>query len=103
MFAGVARSKGRPRDKHTPYYVVVPKFFEQGYLADGGGGCAFFRIQVDFLQGDNLVGCARTALMHRRDESEAAINRFGPTLYTVAYVPSPSFSSCRESERRKIK
>jgi hypothetical protein len=37
------------------------EFFHQRDLADGGGGSAFFGVEVDFLQGDELAGLAVAA------------------------------------------
>jgi hypothetical protein len=37
------------------------EFFHQRDLADGGGWRAFFGVEVDFLQGDELAGLAVAA------------------------------------------
>jgi hypothetical protein len=35
--------------------VVVLEFFHEGDFADRGGGCAFFRVEVDFFEGDGAA------------------------------------------------
>lgn len=41
--------------------VFVLELFHQGDLADGGRRCAFFRVEVDFFEGDKLAGLAIAA------------------------------------------
>ena len=41
--------------------VFVFEFFHQGDLADGGRGGAFFGVEVDFFEGDELAGLAVAA------------------------------------------
>ena len=35
-------------------YVVVLEFFHEGNLADSGRWSSFFRVEVDFLEGDRI-------------------------------------------------
>lgn len=42
--------------------VLMLELFHEGDFADGGGGGAFFAIEVDFLQGDEFTGLAVAAL-----------------------------------------
>jgi hypothetical protein len=39
----------------------VFEFFHEGDFADGGGGCAFFAVEVDFFEGDELACLAVAA------------------------------------------
>ena len=41
--------------------VVVLELLHQGYFADGGAGGAFFAVEVDFFEGDELAGLAIAA------------------------------------------
>ena len=42
-------------------YIVVLEFFHEGDLADSSGRGAFFGVEVDFFQGDELAGLAVAA------------------------------------------
>jgi len=44
--------------------VDVFKLLHEGNFPDGGGWCAFFRIEVNFLQGHDLIGVLRAALVY---------------------------------------
>ena len=41
--------------------VFVLEFFHEGDFADGGGGGAFFAVEVDFFEGDEFTGLAVAA------------------------------------------
>jgi hypothetical protein len=93
------------------------QFLHQRDLTDCGRGCAFFRIEVDFLQRyqlsrlsvsafENLgksakssnfgskIRRARSYLYSLPPHSSQAHHHVIASKRTVAYVPSPSFSSC---------
>lgn len=42
--------------------VLVLELFHEGDFADGGGGGAFFAVEVDFFEGDEFAGLAVAAL-----------------------------------------
>ena len=41
--------------------VFVLELFHKGDLADGGAGCAFFGVEVDFFECDKFTGLAVAA------------------------------------------
>jgi hypothetical protein len=73
--------------------VLVAELLHKGDLADGRGGRAFLGVEVDLLEGYELACLAVAALEHLQ-RSGHDIDVYGVGLPTVAYVPSPSFSSC---------
>lgn len=65
--------------------VGVLQLLHQGDLADGCGGCAFFRIEVDLLEGNELAGLAVTPFEDLRMLAEArGATRGGVEAHTVA-------------------
>lgn len=82
-------------------YVLVLELLHERNLADGGTGRALFGVEVDLLQGDELAGLSVSAFEHLKctiksvDTSGVQSNH---DELTVAYVPSPSFSSCWKAE-----
>lgn len=72
-------------------------------LADGGAGRALLRIEMDFLQSNELARLSVATFEDlRRTESSEKDSACGPERghgeLTVAYVPSPSFSSCWKAD-----
>jgi len=54
--------------------VLVLQLLHEGYLADGGGGRALFRVEVDFLEGDIFARLAVAALEDLRRVSQCGEN-----------------------------
>jgi hypothetical protein len=79
--------------------INMLEFFHERDLANSGRGCAFFRVEVNFFERNNLIGGARASLENKKTQHyfqewrNSGIYLKGLTLKTVAYVPSPSFSS----------
>ena len=68
--------------------VDVLELLHKRDLADGGGWCAFLRIEMDLLKRDDLVCRPRSTLQLMLSCGIWRMCR-PRTLYTVAYVPSP--------------
>lgn len=73
------------------------ELFHQADLTNGSGWSSLLTVKVNFLERDELTSLAVSPLKNllRDMVNHQLCQEFGEVAaFTVAYVPSPNFSSC---------